>query len=54
MEEMFPLDIRFREQYSVINLQPSVEKPQDEGTGEEVSMKVETTLLSEGYKINYE
>lgn len=49
-DDMFPLDVKFNEQYSLIDLQLQ-NAPTDSATGEEMSLKLGTTLASDGYKI---
>jgi hypothetical protein len=46
---MFPLNITFGEQYSLIDLQ--AEAPTDQSSGEEMSMKTSVLLQSDAYKI---
>ena len=55
-DDMFPLDVRFHEQYSLIdmNLASDSTKPMDALTGEEMSLKCTTSLVSDGYKVNLE
>lgn len=55
-DDMFPLDVRFHEQYSLIDMSLSADapKPIDALTGEEMSMKNTTTLQTDGYKVNLE
>ena len=53
-DDMFPLDVSFNEQYSLIDMQISVDapKPIDALTGEEMSLKLSSQVVSDGYKIN--
>jgi hypothetical protein len=51
-EGMFPLNITFNEQYSVIDLQ--IDSPKDLNSGEEMSQKTSVVLQTEGYKITSE
>lgn len=55
-DDMFPLDVRFHEQYSLIdmNLASDTTKPMDALTGDEMSLKFTTNLQTDGYKVNLE
>ena len=50
-DDMFPLDVKFNEQYSLIDLQLQ-SAPKDSTTGDEMSLKLGTSMLSDGYKIS--
>jgi len=52
-DDMFPLEIKFHEQYSVIGLELK-DQPKDGQSGEDMSSKLTTTMKSEGYKITNE
>ena len=47
---MFPLEVRFNEQYSLIDLNING-APMDALTGEEMSRKVTNVMTNESYKI---
>lgn len=50
---MFPLDIKFHEDYSLIDLQMSSQQPPiNLSSKEEMSTKFTTSLQTEGYKVS--
>lgn len=54
-DDMFPLEIKFQESYSVIDLQMNADvAPTDALTGDELSHKVATVLQADGYRVTPE
>lgn len=52
-DEMFPLEVRFNEQYSLIDLNIQG-VPRDALTGEEMTKKISNVMCNESYKITNE
>jgi len=52
-EDIFPIEVKFTENYSLVNLEMKG-KPMNAVSGEEMSSKVSTCLQSDGYKISFD
>lgn len=54
-EEMFPLEVKFQEPYSLIDLQMLADQlPADALTGDQLTNKVTTVVQADGYKVTHD